>query len=214
MAFYTERLLPFLMERALTRRELWDQRVPSLRSAAGDVLEVGFGFGAAVPHYPGDGAVKSLVGIDPNPGMLRRAPRHIRGAKFPVRPLRARASALPFPAASFDTIVTHWTLCSVADLPAVLAEIRRVLRPGGRFLFLEHGLADDAGLARRQRLLTPLQRFLAGGCRLDVPIATAIAAAGFRLETLERYQAPPPGPRIVRQMYRGAARIDRGRALE
>ena len=214
MGFYRDSVLPFLMEQVLTRGELQEQRIPSLRGASGDVLEVGFGFGASVRHYPADGSVRSLVGLEPNPGMIRRAPRHIKGAGFPVRPVRASAPFLPFRAESFDTVVTHWTLCSLDDLPAALAQIRRVLRPDGRFLFLEHGLADDDRTARRQRWITPLQRLLAGGCRLDVPIDRAIGAAGFRFESLERYEAPPPGPRIVRQMYRGAARIDRDRALE
>jgi len=207
MPIYADRILPFFMELVLSRRVFRDQRAAALRGAAGEILEVGFGFGASVAHYPGGaGGVRTLVAVDANPGMLRRAPRHIEGTRFPVRLVRASASRLPFPDASFDAVVTQWTLCSLPDLPASLAEMRRVLRPGGSFLFLEHGLSEEARLARRQRFFTPLQRILAAGCRLDVPVDRAIGAAGFRLEHLDRYEAPPPGPRILRQMYRGAAR--------
>lgn len=210
MRVYTERILPWFMELVLTRRVFRDQRAAALRDAAGAVLEVGFGFGASVAHYPNGAGIQSLVGLDANAGMLRRARRHIGGSPFPVRRVRASATRLPFPDRSFDTIVTQWTLCSLPDLPRALAEIRRVLRPGGRFLFLEHGLADQAALARWQRRLTPIQRLLAGGCRLDVPIESSIGAAGFRLDRLDRYEAPPPGPRTLRQMYRGAARQEPG----
>ena len=207
MPIYGDRILPFFMELILSRRVFGDQRAAALRGAAGEILEVGFGFGASVAHYPrGAGGVRSLVALDANPGMLNRAPRHIGGSWFPVRLVRGSASRLPFPDVSFDAIVTQWTLCSLPDLPASLAEMRRVLRPGGRFLFLEHGLAEETRLARRQRFFTPLQRILAAGCRLDVPVDRVIGEAGFRLERLDRYEAPPPGPRILRQMYRGSAR--------
>ncbi len=207
MRIYADRILPFFMEMVLSRRVFRDQRAAALRGAAGEVLEVGFGFGASVAHYPGGAAdVRTLVGVDANPGMLRRARRHLDASPFPIRLVRASASRLPFSDASFDAVVTQWTLCSLPDLPAALLEMRRVIRPGGRFLFLEHGLADEARLARRQRFLTPLQRILAGGCRLDVPVDQAIGEAGFRLEHLDRYEGPPPGPRFLRQMYRGAAR--------
>jgi SAM-dependent methyltransferase len=206
MPVYTERILPWFMELVLTRRVFRALRAAALREATGAVLEVGFGFGASVAHYPGGARVRSLVGLDANPGMLRRAPRHITGAPFPVRLVRSSATRLPFPGESFDTVVTQWTLCSLPDLPRAMEEVRRVLRPGGRFLFLEHGLAREPGLARRQRLFSPVQRLLAGGCRLDVQIESLVGAAGFRVDRLDRYEAPPPGPRVLRQMYRGVAR--------
>lgn len=205
MGLYSDRFLPWLMERTLDRPIIHEQRQRALQPAAGMVLEIGFGFGASLPAYPA-AAVSEIVGLDPGPGMLRRARRHAARSPVPVRLLRATAAALPLPDGRFDTVVTQLTLCSLPNLPAALAEIRRVLRPVGRFLFWEHGLADDPRLARWQRRLTPLHRRLAGGCRADVPIASAIEAAGFHLESLERYEMGL-GPRALQQMYRGVARV-------
>jgi SAM-dependent methyltransferase len=205
MGLYVDRILPWMLERVLRLPALEEQRVEALRGSAGRVLEVGFGSGASLPSYPAAG-VQEIVGIDPNPGMIRRARRHQSASPRPVRLVRASGGALPFPDGRFDTVVTLLTLCSVPDPEATLREIRRVLRPGGRFLFLEHGLARDARLARWQRRLTPLHRLLAGGCRLDVPMAAAISASGFAIESLDRYETDL-GPRVSRQMYRGVARV-------
>lgn len=206
MGFYRHRVLPWAMEAILTRPEFQAQRREALHEARGRVLEAGFGFGATIPEYPsGPGGVREIVALEPNPGMTRRASRRALRAPFPVRFVRASAEAMPFDDATFDTVVTHWTLCSIHDERAALTEIRRVLRPTGRYLFLEHGRADAPGLARLQTILSPAQRLLADGCRLDLKIDEAIRAAGLRIETLDRYQAPW-GPRFLGQMYRGAAR--------
>jgi ubiquinone/menaquinone biosynthesis C-methylase UbiE len=205
MGLYSDRILPWLMEQVLSRPIFHEQRLRALAPASGRVLEIGFGFGASLPAYPA-GAVREIVALDPGPGMIRRARRHAARSPVPVRLMRATAAALPLREHLFDTVVSQWTLCTIPDLPAALAEIRRVLRHGGRFLFLEHGLADDPALARWQRRLTPLQRRLAGGCRLDVPIESVIAGARFHLESLERYEMEL-GPRPLRQMYRGVARV-------
>jgi ubiquinone/menaquinone biosynthesis C-methylase UbiE len=204
MGLYSNRILPWLMEKVLSRAVFHDQRTAALGRARGSTLEIGFGFGATLAAYPPEG-VADLVALEPNPGMTRRAARRARGARFPVRLVRASAAALPFPDRSFDTVVSNWTLCTVAPLRRALLEIRRVLRPGGQFLFLEHGLAQDPRLARRQRWLTPVQRVVADGCRLDVKIDEEIVAAGLRIEALERYEGGL-GPRSLRQMYRGVAR--------
>jgi ubiquinone/menaquinone biosynthesis C-methylase UbiE len=193
------------MERVLSAPEYAAQRVPALQEARGRVLEVGFGFGGSLGSYPGSGRrISSLVGLEPNPGMLRRAERHAAEASFPVELVRATAEAIPFPDATFDCVVSNWTLCSLANLPAALREIGRVLEPGGRFLFLEHGRADDPRLWRRQRRFSPVHSFFAGGCRLDVPIDAVIREAGFGIQALVRYEGRP-GPRFLMQMYRGVA---------
>ena len=182
------------------------ERRRALRESAGRVLEVGFGCGGTLTEYPSEaGRIASLVGLEPNPGMTRRAATRISSAPFPVRIVRASASALPFPDETFDTVTTNWTLCSLRDLEPSLHEIRRVLGAGGRFLFLEHGRAHDPKLRRRQELIAPLFRLLGGGCHLGRPIDEALRAAGFRIETLERYEGTL-GPRTARQMYRGTAR--------
>jgi SAM-dependent methyltransferase len=205
VSFYAHHVLPLAMDFVLTRPFFGDQRRAAMRDAAGRVLEVGFGIGASVEAYAAATAVRELWALDPNPGMLRRALPRVRRSPLRIHLLRGSAEALPFPNAAFDTVISNWTLCSLADPGAGLAEMRRVLRPDGRFLFLEHGLAPDPRLARRQRWLTPLQRRLAGGCRLDLDIDATIRAAGYRIETLERYDAGR-GPKTLRQMYRGVAR--------
>ncbi|MBI4168631.1 MAG: class I SAM-dependent methyltransferase [Acidobacteria bacterium] len=204
MGFYACHILPWLMEKVLSRPEFHDQRLAALGRAWGRTLEIGFGFGATLGAYPREG-VAHLVALESNPGMTRRASRRAGGAPFPVLLVRASAAVLPFPDRTFDTIVSNWTLCTVAPLRGALLEIRRVLRPGGLFLFLEHGLAQDPRLARRQRWLTPVQRLVANGCRLDIRIDEEIGAAGLRIEALERYEGGL-GPRSLRQMYRGVAR--------
>jgi ubiquinone/menaquinone biosynthesis C-methylase UbiE len=196
------------MEMILARPGYLVQRRALLAAARGRVLEIGFGFGASLEAYPTEpGRIALVAALEPNPGMLRRAARRVARAVFPVLEVRGRAEALPFGDACFETVVTNWTLCSVKDPPAALAEIRRVLRPGGVFLFLEHGRADDPRLARRQARLNPVQRLLADGCRLDLKVDDEVRAAGLLIASLERYQSPTAGPRALRQMYRGAARL-------
>jgi SAM-dependent methyltransferase len=205
MGFYADHFLPWAMERVLSQPEYAEQRVAALRDARGRVLEVGFGFGGSIGSYPGNSRrISSLVGLEPNPGMLRRAERHAAEACFPVELVRARAEEIPFPDGTFDCVVSNWTLCSLPNLPEALREIRRVLQPGGRFLFLEHGRADDPALWRRQRRWGPVHSFFTGGCRLDVPIDTTIRAADLAIESLVRYEGRP-GPRFLMQMYRGTA---------
>ena len=194
------------MERVLSHPDVATQRVPSLVHARGRVLEVGFGCGGSLSAYPtNDRRVSRLVALEPNPGMIRRAERHAAAAAFPVQLVQARAEAIPSESESFDTVVSHWSLCSIPDLPAAMDEIRRVLRPDGRFLFLEHGSAADARLRRSQKRWSPIHSFLAGGCRLDIAIDDVIRSAGLEIEDLVRYEARP-GPRIFTQMYRGIAR--------
>jgi len=205
LSFYAHRLLPLAMDFVLTRPYYVEQRRTALRDATGRALEIGFGVGASAEVYATATSVRDLWAVDPNPGMLRRALPRVRRSPIRIHLLRGSAGALPFPGAAFDTVISNWTLCSLPDPGVALAEMRRVLRADGRFLFLEHGLAPDRRLARRQRWLTPLQRLLAGGCRLDLDIGAAIRDAGFRIETIEHYDAGR-GPRTLRQMFRGVAR--------
>lgn len=145
---YTEWLLPWMMEKVLTRPVYREQRRAVLRGAEGRVLEIGFGFGGTIAEYPG-AQVQEVVALEPNPGMLRRARRRLAVAPpFPVRLSRGVAEAIPFLPGSFDTVVSNWTLCTIERPPDALREIHRVLTGSGRFLFLEHGLSAEPGLAR------------------------------------------------------------------
>lgn len=181
---------------------LSELREETLAGLAGEVLEIGFGTGLNLPHYPTE--VAALTAVDPNPGMVAMARRRLDGARFPVRLETVAAEALPFDSGSFDAAVSTWTLCSVAEPGRALAEVRRVLRPGGRLVFVEHGLHGDAGVARWQRRLTPIQRRIADGCHLDRDIAALIAGAGFALARLDRFDLPRT-PRLLGHLYRGEA---------
>ena len=204
MGPYTERFLPWFMEKVLSLPVYREQRREILRLSSGRVLEIGFGFGGTLTEYPG-AQVREVVALEPNPGMVRRARGTLALAPFPVRFVRGVAESMPFRPGVFDTVVSNWTLCSLDPLSDALREIRRVLVPGGRLLFLEHGLSEDPALARWQRLLTPVQRFLADGCRLDLDMEAVVRSGGFLIESIERYESRLP-LRVLRQMYRGVAR--------
>jgi ubiquinone/menaquinone biosynthesis C-methylase UbiE len=200
MGLYRDHLLPRILDLAM--RRLGGLRAPALASASGDVLEVGFGTGLNLPHYPP--SVRSVTGLDPMRALGKRVERRAAAAAFPVRRVaRPAEDGLPFDDASFDCVVTTWTLCSIPEPGRALREMRRVLRPGGRYLFLEHGRSEDAAVARWQRRLNPVQRLVAG-CRLDLPVADVVAASGFALLGLKRF-VPPGYPRLAAEMFRGEA---------
>jgi len=174
------------------------------------VLEIGFGFGGSLPAYPaGAGRVRSVTGVDPHAGLLRRAARRAARVPFPVHRVRGRAGALPFHTGEFDTVVTQFTLCSLPAPGDCLGEMARVMAPGGRLLFLEHGRSEDPRVARRQTRLAPLFRLLGDGCRPDLPIDELVRAAGFRIDTLDRHEFGA-GPRVARSLFRGIATVSPG----
>lgn len=179
-----------------------DLRRRTLASAHGRVLELGVGTGLNLGCYPA--SVEAVVGIDPNPGMLELAARQAERSPRPVELVPGRAESLPYADGSFDTAVSTVTLCSVADPAAVLVEVHRVLAPGGRLLFLEHGLADRPRIARWQRRLTPLQRRLGDGCHLDRDFASLFAASPFTVDQLDS-GFDPRMPKLAGYFYRGAA---------
>ncbi len=163
--------------RPLERRFLEARRRRLIPQSVGEVLEIGGGTGANLPFY---GAVTSLVFTDPDPAMLRIARAKPRPSRLDVTFLEATAEALPFPAASFDTVVATLVLCSVSNPLQALAEIHRVLRPGGRFLALEH-VRPRGWLGYLADALTPLQKRLAAGCHLNRQTHQSIRQAGFSI---------------------------------
>jgi SAM-dependent methyltransferase len=187
MGIYSERIFPWLLDRALGHPAIDARRATLVGAASGDVLEIGFGSGATLPFY--DAArVKQLTVVEPSDGMNRRAAGRLAASPVPVCSVPGAGEGLPFADASFDTVVTCLTLCSVDDPPQVLAEIRRVLRPGGKFLFLEHVLSDDADRRRWQVRLTPLQKIVGVGCHLDRDTAAMVRAAGLALPPVVQEQ--------------------------
>jgi len=188
VGFYEGRVFPWLNDRLNADPALQQIRAQALRDACGRVVEIGFGSGLNLAHYPR--SVHSLVGVDPNDGMHARARPRIAAAFCPVELIQGTAEHLPLADAGFDTAVSTLTLCTVAEPARVLAELRRVLRPNGRLLLMEHGLSEDEGVARWQQRLNGLQRVVACGCNLDRPIAELVQANGFRFESVRKFYAP------------------------
>jgi SAM-dependent methyltransferase len=192
-----------LMDWSMRGPEIGRLRARALATAAGHVLEVGFGTGLNLPYYPA--AVRSLTALDPLDALRERVEARIAAARVPVQRVALAADGrLPFDDTHFDCVVTTWTLCSIPDAGAALREMRRVLRPDGRYLFIEHGASDDAGVERWQRRLEPLHKRIAGGCHLTRRIDALIASAGFTLVDCDRWVEP--GPRVFTAMVRGSAR--------
>lgn len=200
--WYERHLLPFLTDLACGVGPIRRQRERLVPRARGRVLEVGIGTGRNLAHYD-RAAVSALVGLDPALEMLARARRRARRAGIDVQWIGAPAERIPFRDASFDTVLLTFTLCSVADPFAALAEIRRVLAPGGRLLFCEHGLSPEPAVRTWQMRLTPLWSRIAGGCRLDRDLPGLLRAARFRAHDLQA--AYLPGPRVLAYHYWGSA---------
>jgi SAM-dependent methyltransferase len=168
----------------------------------GEVVELGFGSGLNVPHYPP--AVTRVLAVEPSDVGYRLGAARIAASRVPVERIGPDAARLPLPDASVDAALSTWTLCTVPDVEAALAEVRRVLRPGGRLHLLEHGLSPDPRVARWQHRLDGLQGLVAGGCHVDRPVAELVRAAGLQLERLEnRYE--PGTPKVLGYVYEGVA---------
>jgi ubiquinone/menaquinone biosynthesis C-methylase UbiE len=184
------------------RRHGGPMRSRQLARAYGRVLEIGAGTGANLPHYPD--AVDQLDITDPNPAMLDRARRRLADLPRVATSAEAPAEALPFPDASFDTVVGTVMLCTVPDQAAALLEVRRVLKPGGQLLFAEHVRSGDAGLARWQDRLERPWGVIADGCHPNRDTRAALQDAGFEVEVTEEGMLPMV-PRLVKPYIMGRA---------
>ena len=201
MGFYRKVVLPRLIELAMRNGQLGGYRQQTIGAARGLVLEIGVGSGMNLPIY--GSAVARVCGIDPSPELLDRARERVAAARVPVSLARAPAEQLPFRDAAFDTLVMTWTLCSIPNPSTALNEMRRVLKPGGRLLFVEHGLAPEPAIIRWQHRLTPCWRRIGGGCHLDRKMDDLIRSAGFRVDALETGYMKGPKPWTF--MYVGSA---------
>lgn len=195
-SFYAERIFPHILER-VGGPQSHALRDRCVRAAEGDVLEIGLGTGQSLKSY--GPKVRSLSVVEPSTGMHALAKQRLEACPFETSAHTLGAESLPFPDRSFDAVVCTWTLCSVDDPPSVLAEVARVLVPGGRFHFVEHVRSQEPRILRWQLRLEPLQRVIACGCHFTRDTEADIRAAGFELESLERIDCPdmpPPHPRL------------------
>lgn len=203
--WWDRHVVPRLIKCACSQGQVMKLRSQVVPLASGDVLELGCGGGINMEFYD-PARIRTLSGIDPSPKLLEmtNAAAAARGISADIR--GGMGESLPFADASFDTLVTTFTLCSVADPAAVLAEMRRVLRPGGQALFLEHGAAPDPGVAKWQRRIEPVWKRIGGNCHLTRPIARAYETAGFAVERLgEGFM--PKSPRPMAWVEYGTARV-------
>src|SRR5215470_2250670 len=204
MGFYARHIFPRLLDWSLGAPEFGEYRRRALEPARGETLEVGFGTGLNLPYYPE--AVTKLTAIDSENMLEDRVVARVAACGIPVTRMRLDAQGrLPFDDHTFDTVVVTMTLCSIRDTAAALAEIRRALKPEGRFVFFEHGRSDDPNVARRQDRFNPIQKLIGAGCNINRRIDELIEKAGFEITTLDRFLAPNT-PRMLAEMYRGVAR--------
>jgi ubiquinone/menaquinone biosynthesis C-methylase UbiE len=204
MGFYAKYVLPRLIDLAMKNPDCARLRAESLQQAHGDVLEVGIGSGLNLPFYQSQ--VRKIYGVDPSLELQRIARNRAVAQKLQIEfLLQSAEQSLPLTDASIDTVVVTWTLCSIPDPSKALREIKRVLKPDGQLIFLEHGRSPDAHVAAWQDRLTPIWKRLAGGCHLNRKVGEMIESAG--LQTTELRTSYLPGPRPLTFTYQGFARV-------
>ncbi len=201
MGFYERQVLPRLVDVALGSRAIGKLRQRAIAGLTGTVLELGFGSGTNMPFYPP--SVQRVYAVDPALVARKLAAKRLAASPISVEFVGIDGAAVALDDASVDAAVSTWTLCTIPDVDQALREVRRVLRPGGHLVFLEHGLSDDPKVARRQHRFDALQQRFAGGCHLDRDHAALIAASGLEIEHLERFSIA--GPKMLSSMYAGRA---------
>jgi ubiquinone/menaquinone biosynthesis C-methylase UbiE len=201
MWIYQDKILPRITDRVMGRGEFAPIRARVTAGLSGEVVEIGFGSGLNVPHYPS--TVTRVRAVDPAITGRKLAAARVAASPVTVEYIGLDGQDLPLDPASVDYALTTWTLCTIPDVKRALSEVCRVLRPGGALHFVEHGLSPDANVARWQDRLTPLQRRLAGGCHLNRPIDLLVTQSGFELTRIENYYLQ--GPRVFGYTFEGIA---------
>jgi ubiquinone/menaquinone biosynthesis C-methylase UbiE len=204
MGLYAKFILPRFIDLAMRNKETASLRAEWLPQACGDVLEVGIGSGLNLPFYSSQ--VRRVYGLDPSVELQQMARKRVRDGPIEIEfLLQSVEDPVPLPDASVDTAVVTWTLCSIANAPKALHQIKRVLKANGRLIFLEHGRAPDPAVAAWQDRLTPAWKRIGGGCHLNRKIDELIEAAGFRISELKMCYLR--GPRPMTYTYQGFARM-------
>ncbi|MFI1235444.1 class I SAM-dependent methyltransferase [Nocardia salmonicida] len=202
MGFYTDRILPHIVDKVCGVAQNGPLRERTCAGLHGTVLEVGFGSGNNIGFYPA--AVERVAGVEPAQTAWNIAAERVAASSIPIERAGLDGQSLPFPDAGFDTALSTFTLCTIPDVATALAEIRRVLRPGGTLHFVEHGLAPEESVQVWQHRLDPIQQKLAGGCHLNRDIAGLIIDAGFEITELDRFYQPG-APKALAALSLGVA---------
>ncbi len=201
MSFYENQVLPRVINLILGTEEILALRQRVAERVSGVVLEIGFGSGLNLPYL--SSALQKLYALDPALLGRKLAAERLHACSFPVEFIDLEANHYPLADASVDCVLCTWTLCTIPDVEVALQEVKRVLKPGGRLVFIEHGLADSAGTIKWQQRLNGLQKKLAGGCNLNRNIRQLIEQAGLKMEFVENYFMP--GPKPYTYLYEGVA---------
>ena len=202
MSLYQKYLLPKLLNWAMKAPALSKLRSELIPSAEGKVLEVGMGSGLNLPHYDG---ISGLIGLEPSEELQNLAEDMLIQTHFPSEMLTGSAEDIPLESNTFDTVVMTWTLCSVTDPVLALSEIKRVIKPGGKVIFAEHGKSPDQNIRKLQKTLNPLWSRIAGGCQLNREIVDLYESSGFKFKSMERGYLE--GPKFATYNYRGVAAL-------
>ena len=201
MGIYKDYLLPICINWLLSKQECIELRKCVVGKLNGVVLEVGFGSGLNLPYYPG--SVECIYAVDPCIFGRRLASKRIEECSIQINFVESENECLLLETNSIDAVLSTWTLCTVTDLKHTLNEMRRVLKPDGKFYFLEHGLSPETKIAKWQNRLNPVQKLIGGGCQLNIRIDSSIKTTGFHIKELETFYMN--GPKLGSYMYKGFA---------
>ena len=202
MSLYQKYVLPKLLNWAMKAPALNKLRSELIPSAEGKVLEIGIGSGLNLPHYAG---ISELIGLEPSEELQNLAEDMLTQTHFPSEMLTGSAEDIPLESNTFDTVVMTWTLCSVTDPVLALSEIKRVMKPGGKVIFAEHGKSPDQNIRKWQQTINPAWSRIAGGCQLNREIDDLYESSGFKFKSMERGYLE--GPKFATYNYRGVAAL-------
>jgi ubiquinone/menaquinone biosynthesis C-methylase UbiE len=202
MGFYQDQVLPRFQDKVMDRKDLREIRARVCSGLAGYVVEVGFGTGLNSPYYPAD--VAKVAAVEPSAVCIRIAQPRIAATSAEVELAGLTGETLDLPSEAFDAALSTWTLCTIPEVDAALVEMRRVLKPGGTFHFVEHGHAPDAGVARWQNRIERPWKRIAGGCHLTRQIPELIEGAGFHLDEIDSHYINGE-PKVFGYTFEGVA---------